>query len=139
MHLSGSQLLHLEEFSVILFAFKYELSIILNHFYFILWGKFWALQGKKKKKTVIGNRNCFVKLACNHHISPKRKWLPCNNQSNEFRNSLIVPALGKDLLRGLEFMKCLLHPASRAAIIQLPPQWFALILWNERTGGSAQV
>ena len=68
--------------------------------------------------------------------------LPCNNQSNEFRNSLIVQALGRlgrDLLQGVEFMKCLLHPASRAAIIQLPPQCFALILWNERTGGSAQV
>ena len=68
--------------------------------------------------------------------------LPCNNQSNEFRNSLIVLALGRlgrDLLQGVEFMKCLLHPASRAAIIQLPPQCFALILWNERTGGSAQV
>lgn len=58
-------------------------------------------------------------LTCNHHISPKRKWLPCNNQSNEFRNALIVPALGRlgrDLLQGVEFMKCLLHPASRAAI-----------------------
>lgn len=102
----------------------------------ILWGKFEVFQEKKK------NRSCFVKLTCNHHISPKRKWLPCNNQSNEFRNSLIVPALGRlggDLLQGVEFMKCLLHPASRAAIIQLPPQWFALILWNERTGGSAQV
>lgn len=83
-----------------------------------------------------------MKLACDHHISPKRKWLSCNNQSNEFRNSLIAPALdrlGGDLLQGVEFMKCLLHPASRAAVIQLPPQWFALILWNERTGGSAQV
>lgn len=86
--------------------------------------------------------NCFVKLAGSHHISTKRKWLPCNNQSNGFRNSLIVLALGRlgrDLLQGVEFMKCLLHPPNRAAIIQLPPQWFALILWNERTGGSAQV
>lgn len=86
--------------------------------------------------------NCFVKLAGSHHISTKRKWLPCNNQSNGFRNSLIVLALGRlgrDLLQGVEFMKCLLHLPNRAAIIQLPPQWFALILWNERTGGSAQV
>lgn len=101
-------------------------------------GEIWPF----KKKMLVRHRSCFIKLACNHHISPERKWLPCNNQPNEFRNPLIVPALGRlgrDLLQGVEFMKCLLHPASRAAIIQLPPQWFALILWNERTGGSAQV
>lgn len=98
--------------------------------------------GPLKKKKKVSGRSCFVKLACSYHISTKKNWLPCNNQSNEFRNSLIVLALGRlgrDLLQGVEFMKCLLHPASRAAIIQLPPQWFALILWNERTGGSAQV
>ena len=96
-----------------------------------------GLSRKKKKKKPDGQKQKLL-----HHISPKRKWLPCDNQSNEFRNSLIVPALGRlgrDLLQGVEFMKCLLHPASGAAIIQLPPQWFALILWNERTGGSAQV
>lgn len=94
------------------------------------------------QKVMVGGESCFAKLACNKYPAIKREQSSCNNKANEFRNPLIVLVLGRlhaDLLQGEEFMKCLPHPASRAAIIQLPPQWFALILWNERTGGSAQV
>lgn len=94
------------------------------------------------QKEMVSNKSSFAKLACNNYHTMWRKQLSCNNKSNEFRNPLIELALGRlcaALLQGEEFMKCLPHPASTAAIIQLPPQWFALIPWNERTGGSAQV
>lgn len=101
------------------------------------WGNF---EPFKKIKV---SKGYFVKLIGNHHIfSQRENGYPVIIRPTVFRNSLIILALDKlvrNLLQGVEFTKCLLHPASQAAVMQLPPQWFALILWNERTGGSAQV